>query len=98
MSFAHRTNVNAEVVHLDVLNGQSDAARAVGDGVSHGAVLESFMFDVVTQQLVVRVPPLHGQLGDVFVVLIVIGTLKSDPLTGTTRHSNNAACRHKSSL
>lgn len=97
MPFAHRTNMSPEVLHLDALDGQRDAAGAVADGVARSAVLEGFVFDVVTQQLVVWTPPLHGQLRDVCLVLIVIQTRQSDPLTGLTEHFGNTAWRQRSS-
>lgn len=90
--------MNPEILHLDPLDGQRDAARGVDDGVARGAVLESFVFDVVTQQLVVRAPPLYRQLRDVSVVLIVVRTRQSDALTRLTQHSYNTAWRQKSSL
>lgn len=98
MSFAHRTNVSPKVLRPDVVDGERDAAGAVGDAVAGGAVLESFVFDVVTQQLVVGAPPLHRQLGDVCLVLIVIGTGQRDGLAGPTEHSNHAAWRQRSPL
>lgn len=95
MPFAHRTHVSPEVVRLGALDGQRDVAGPVGDGVARGAVLESFVFDVVTQQLVVRTPPLHGQLRDVSVVLIVVRTRQSHPLAGPTEHLHDAAWGQK---
>lgn len=88
--------MSPKILHADVLDGECDAAGAVGDGVALGAVLVSFMFDVVTQQLVVWTPPLHGQLRDVCVVLIVVRTGKSDLLTLLTEHFHNAAWRQRS--
>lgn len=72
MPFAHRTDMNPQIFHFDLLDDKTDAAGDVGDGVAHGAVLEGFVFDVVTQQLIVWTPPLHRQLRDVSVVFIVV--------------------------
>lgn len=92
MSFAHRTNMSPIILHFDLLDGQRDAAGAVGDGVAHSAVLESLVFDVVTQQLVAWTPPLYRQLGDVSVVLIVVRTRQTDLLTRLTEHFYNTTC------
>lgn len=89
--------MSSKILHPDVLDGQRDAAGAVGDAVARAALLELLVFDVVTQQLVVRAPPLDRQLRELCVVLIVIGTRQSDPLTRLTEHSLNTACRQKSS-
>lgn len=89
--------MSSEVIRPDALDGQRDVAGAVGDAVAGAALLERFVFDVVTQQLVVRAPPLHRQLRELCVVLIVIGTWQNDPLTGPTEHSHDAACTQKSS-
>lgn len=89
--------MSSEVLHPDVLDGQRDAAGAVGDAVARTALLELLVFDVVTQQLVVRAPPLDGQLRELSVVLIVIGTRQGDPLTRLTELSLNTACRQKRS-
>ena len=95
MPFAHRTNVSPKVLHLDLLDAECDVAGGVGDGVAGGAVLESLVFDVVTQQLVVWAPPLYRQLRDVRVVFIVIRTGQRDPLTRLTDHLDNAAWRRR---
>ncbi len=87
--------MSSKVLHVDVLDGQCDAARAVGDGVAGRAVLKSFMFDVMTQQLVVWAPPLNRQLRDLCVVLIVIRTRQRDALTRLTEKLQNTACRQK---
>lgn len=92
MSFAHRTNMSSKILHFDLLDGQRDAARAVADGVARSAVLESLVFDVVTQQLVAWTPPLYRQLRDVIVVLIVVQTRQRDPLIRLTEHLYNTAC------
>lgn len=96
MSFAHRADVSSKVLGPDPLDGERDAAGPVGDAVAVAAVLEGFVFDVVTQQLVVRTPPLHRQLRELRVVLIVIGTWQRDRLTGPTQNSDNTACTHNS--
>ena len=98
MAFAHRTNMRPKVLHLDLLDVERDAAGRVGDGVAGGAVLESLVFDVVTQQLVVWAPPLYRQLRDVRVVFIVIRTQQSHPLTRLTEHLHNTAWRRKITL
>lgn len=95
MSFAHRANVSSEVLQPDASYGQRDAAGTVADAVTCTAVLEVFVFDVVTQQLVVRASPLDRQLRELCVVLIVIGTGQSDLLTRLTKHSHNTACRER---
>lgn len=95
MTFANRTNMSPVILHADLLDGQRDAAWAVGDGVSHGAVLESFVFDVVAQQLIVWAPPLNRELGDVRVVLIVVGTRHRDPLTRLSKQLYFTACRQR---
>lgn len=96
MSFAHGTHVGAEVVRRGALDGERDAAGAVGDAVARAALLERLVFDVVTQQLVAGAPPLDGQLGELGVVLIAIGTRQNDPLARLTEHFDGAACTQKS--
>lgn len=85
--------MSSEVLQPDASYGQRDAAGAVADAVTCTAVLELLVFDVVTQQIVVRASPLDRQLRELCVVLIVIGTGQSDLLTRLTKHSHNAACR-----
>lgn len=90
--------MSPKILHFDPLDAQCDAAGAVGDGVAHRAVLESFVFDVVTQQLVAWTPPLHRQLRDVSVVLIVVRTRQSGLLARLTEHLYNTTCSQKSSM
>lgn len=69
----------AVVLHLDLLDGEKDAARRVGKAVAPGAVLEGLVLDVMTQQAsVLGPPPLYGQLGDLMVVLIAVRTRHGD--------------------
>lgn len=84
--------MSPKILHFDLLDDKTDAAGAVGDGVANSAVLESFVFDIVTQQLVVWTPPLYRQLRDMSVVLIVVRTRQSDLLTRLTEHFYNTTC------
>lgn len=87
--------MSSEVLLLDAANDQRDVAGAVADAVAAAAALELLVFDVVTQQLVPWVPPLDRQLGELLVVLEVVGTRQADHVTRLGEHSNNAAWRHE---
>lgn len=90
VSLAHRTHVGAEVLQLDPLNGEGDAAGPVGHVIALAAILETFMFDVVTQQLVVGAPPLDGQLRERRAVLIGIEARQRDPTTWVAEDSGHS--------
>lgn len=82
--------MGAVVLQPDLLDGEGDAAGPVGHVIALAAPLEAFMFDVVTQELVVGAPPLDGQLRERRAVLIRIETRQRDPMTwlaGDSDHS-----------
>lgn len=82
--------MGAEVLQPDLLNGEGDAAGPVGHVIALAALLETFMFDVVTQQLVVGAPPLDGQLRERRAVLIGIEARQRDPMTWLAEDSGHS--------
>lgn len=87
--------MSSKVPLLDIANDQCDVTRSVADAVVAAAALELLVFDVVTQQLILRVPPLDRQLGELLVILVVVGTRQADHVTWLGEHSNNTAWRHE---
>ena len=85
VALADRAHMCAVVLRLDLLDGEQDAAGAVGEAVAPGAVLEGLVLDVMTQQPSPRgAPPLYGQLGDFPVVLVAVRARHGD---GSARKS-----------
>lgn len=62
MPFADRADMSPKVLSLNLQDEQLDVAGPIADGVSGAAVLEGFMFDVVTQQSAAWTLPLDREL------------------------------------
>lgn len=87
--------MRAKVLQPDVLDGERDAAGPVGHVIAIAAPLEALVFDVVTQELVVGVPPLDGQLRQRRAVLIGVEARQRDPLAWLREDSDHS--RYKQS-
>lgn len=92
---AHRAHVEAEVLQPDVLDGERDAAWPVGHVIAVAAPLEALVFDVVTQEPVVGVPPLDGQLRQRRPVLIGVEARQRDPAAWLAEDSDHSRCKQK---
>ena len=93
VALADRAHVCAVVLRSDLLDGEQDAARAVGEAVPPGAVLEGLVLDVMTQQPSPRgPPPLYGQLGDLPVVLVAVHARHGDGSAGESEELGHAVC------
>ena len=85
--------MRAKVLRPELLDGERDAAGPVGQVIAVAAPLESLVLDVVTQELVVGAPPLHGQLGQCRAVLVGIGTRQREPTTWLAGDSRHSSCK-----
>lgn len=92
---ADGADVRTKVLQPDVLDGERDAAGPVAHVVAAAAPLEGLVFDVVTQQLVVRVPPLHGQLGQRRALLVGVEARQRGPAAQLTQDSDHSSYKHK---
>lgn len=95
---AHRTDVGAKVLQPDALDGERDAAGPVGQLVAVAAPLEALVFDVVTQELVVGVPPLHGQLRQRGALLIGVEARQRGPVARLAEDPDPGGCKQNLKL
>lgn len=70
--------MDSKVLVSHVLDGQRDVSGLVAEVVAAAAVLVLLVLDVVTQQILVGILPLDGEIRLLLLVLKVVKTLQAD--------------------
>lgn len=74
-----------------MLDGQRDVSGLVAEVVAAAAVLVLLVLDVVTQQILVGILPLDGEIRLLLLVLKVVETLQADSAAWRRDHPDGAA-------
>lgn len=83
--------MDSKVLVSHVLDGQRDVSGLVAEVVAAAAVLVLLVLDVVTQQILVGILPLDGEIRLLLLVLKVVKTLQADSAAWRRDHPDGAA-------